>query len=114
MMTQSSATVQDGRAGPDAQSLVPPLEEGGSRTGSPSTWRTVYTIVERSGHKKIWLRIGLAFVNRDGSLNVKLDAVPVSGQLHIRESPPRDSRDSRDSMSELFSGEREASTSWRG
>ena len=43
-----------------------------------------YTIVER-GQKRFWLRIGVAFENRDGSYNVKLDAVPVNGQLQLRE-----------------------------
>ena len=52
-----------------------------------SDFKVVYAIVER-GPKKHWLRIGLAFVNRDGSLNVRLDAVPLSGQLHIRDQSP--------------------------
>ncbi len=52
------------------------------------TWKVVYAVVER-GPKKHWLRIGLAFVNRDGSLNVRLDAVPLTGQLHIREPSQR-------------------------
>jgi len=50
---------------------------------SPS-WKVVYAVIER-GPKKHWLRIGLAFVNRDGSINVRLDAVPLTGQLHIRD-----------------------------
>lgn len=50
----------------------------------PRIWRPVYTIVERTGRSH-WVRIGTAFVNRDQSLNVLLDAVPVNGQLHIRE-----------------------------
>lgn len=49
--------------------------------------KAVYTIVERGGDaKNLWLRIGIAFPNRDRSLNVLLDAVPVNGRLHIRES----------------------------
>ena len=52
----------------------------------PRGWKAVYTIVERQGsNKKYWVRIGSAFVNRDQSLNVKLDAVPVNGTIHIRE-----------------------------
>ena len=50
-------------------------------------FKIVYAIVER-GPKRYWLRIGMAFVNRDGSLNVKLDAVPLTGQLQIRDQPP--------------------------
>ena len=48
--------------------------------------KVVYTVVERTG-SKFWLRLGLAFVNRDGSLSVRLDALPVSGQLVIRDHP---------------------------
>ncbi len=47
-------------------------------------WKGVYTIVKRS-EKSIWIRIGTAFTNRDGSLNVKLDATPTNGELQIRE-----------------------------
>ena len=52
-------------------------------------WKAVYTIVERNGRKH-WLRIGIAFTNRDLSLNVRLDAMPVNGQLQIREPFPRE------------------------
>ena len=48
--------------------------------------KVAYTVVERTG-RKFWLRLGLAFVNRDGSLSVRLDALPVSGQLVIRDHP---------------------------
>jgi len=48
--------------------------------------KAVYTIVERPGvEKKFWVRIGSAFVNSDQSLNVKLDAMPVNGSIHIRD-----------------------------
>ncbi len=47
--------------------------------------KAVYTIVEREGAKSRWIRIGIAFTNRDGSLNLILDAVPVNGRLHVRE-----------------------------
>ncbi|GAB4216323.1 MAG: hypothetical protein OHK0013_42700 [Sandaracinaceae bacterium] len=46
----------------------------------------VYTIVERErDQKKLWVRIGSAFRNRDGSLNAMLDAMPTNGSIHIRE-----------------------------
>jgi hypothetical protein len=51
-------------------------------------YKIVYAIVEK-GARRHWLRIGLAFVNRDGSLNVRLDALPLSGQLQIRNDVPR-------------------------
>jgi hypothetical protein len=31
-----------------------------------------------------WVRVGVAFDNRDGSINVLLDAIPLSGRLQIR------------------------------
>lgn len=46
----------------------------------------IYTIVDREREgRKFWVRIGTAFRNQDGSLNARLDAVPVNGTLHIRE-----------------------------
>ena len=46
----------------------------------------VYTIIEREGlEKSQWVRVGVAFVNRDGSLNLRLDALPVNGLLHVRD-----------------------------
>ena len=54
-------------------------------------WKAVYTIVERPGaEKKYWVRIGSAFVNRDQSLNVRLDAMPVNGTIHIRDVDEED------------------------
>ena len=50
--------------------------------------KVVYAIIDRPPRKH-WLRIGLAFVNRDGSLNVRIDAVPLTGSLHIRDEPLR-------------------------
>ena len=38
--------------------------------------------------RKYWHRVGVAFLNRDGSLTVKLEALPVSGELHIRDYVP--------------------------
>lgn len=51
-------------------------------------YKIVFAVIER-GPKKHWLRIGMAFVNRDGSLNVKLDALPLNGQLQIRNETAR-------------------------
>ncbi len=45
----------------------------------------VYTIIEKEGFdKSFWIKVGACFTNRDGSLNVFLDALPVNGRLHIR------------------------------
>jgi hypothetical protein len=41
----------------------------------------------RSGRGgSFWVRAGSAFVNKDGSLNVFLDVLPIDGKLHVREA----------------------------
>ncbi len=58
---------------------------------SPSkNMKFVYTVVRRSNGKSYWVRIGVAFENRDGSWNVKLDATPTNGELQIRDRDQRD------------------------
>jgi hypothetical protein len=64
--------------------------------------KIVYTVATRTaqGHppngapivKKYWNRVGIAFVNADGSLSVKLEALPVSGELQIRDYVPDSSK----------------------
>lgn len=39
--------------------------------------------------KPLWTRIGVGFVNRDDSINLLLDLLPVSGRLQIRNAQPR-------------------------
>ncbi len=51
--------------------------------------KMAYVITERGG-KSYFNRVGIAFVNSDGSLNVKLEAIPVNGELHIRDYVPRE------------------------
>ena len=46
--------------------------------------KAVYNIV-KNGEYTNWNRVGVAFVNKDGSYNVVLDAVPIDGKLHIRD-----------------------------
>jgi hypothetical protein len=54
-----------------------------------SKMKIAYVITQR-GTQKYWTRVGVAFVNKDGSLNVKLEAVPVTGELHVRDYVPRE------------------------
>jgi hypothetical protein len=46
--------------------------------------KEVYTVV-KNGEKTLWVRIGIAFTNKDGSLNVLLNALPVNGEMNIRD-----------------------------
>lgn len=52
-------------------------------------YKEVYTILdpEKDGEKSRWIRIGVAFPNKDDSLNVILNCLPINGKLHIR--PPK-------------------------
>jgi hypothetical protein len=44
----------------------------------------VFSIRKNRGGS-IWVRAGSAFINRDGSLNLYLDVLPLDGTLHVRE-----------------------------
>jgi hypothetical protein len=45
--------------------------------------------ITRRHEKKYWTRIGVAFVNVDGSVNVKLESFPINGEFQIRDYVPR-------------------------
>ena len=47
--------------------------------------KDAFQISEGKDGKSHWTRIGMAFVNKDGSLNVYLDALPLDGKLQIRD-----------------------------
>lgn len=50
-----------------------------------------YAITQKNG-KSFWNRIGVAFHNQDGSINVKLELIPIGGpcDLQLRPYEPRD------------------------
>ena len=49
----------------------------------------VWSIIDNNNHTKpIWIRMGTAYVNKDSSLNVYLEAAPKSFKLHIRDLDP--------------------------
>ncbi len=59
--------------------------------------KMVWTVVERGTAnggpaKSYWTKVGVGFVNRDGSINLQLDAIPISGKLQVREWEPYDRR----------------------
>jgi hypothetical protein len=60
----------------------------------PRTNLKVYALTERD-QKTYWTRVGAAFKNRDESLTIVLEALPVSGRLQVRKDEPRERR-SRD------------------
>lgn len=54
-----------------------------------SKMKIVYVIASR-GDRRYWNRVGVAFVNSDGSINCKLDSLPVTGELQIRDYNPKE------------------------
>lgn len=54
--------------------------------------KDVFTITEygeANQSKKQFTKIGIGFVNRDGSINVILDALPTNGRIHLRDRKPK-------------------------
>ena len=50
--------------------------------------KDVYAIYDgknKGKERARWIRVGVAFPNRDGSPNVLLDAIPLSRRLQIRD-----------------------------
>lgn len=47
---------------------------------------TVFVTVTGRGGRTFWNKVGVAYVNRDDSLNVQLTSLPLDGRLHIREN----------------------------
>jgi hypothetical protein len=51
-----------------------------------------WNIIERKDSEKaLWSRVGTAFTNRDGSINVYLDSFPLGGKVQLR-----DDKDAKD------------------
>lgn len=46
------------------------------------------TVVRKEGEGH-WSEVGRAWTNQDASINIQLDAIPVSGKLQIRDPRPR-------------------------
>jgi len=46
--------------------------------------------IDRKNGQTYWMRIGTAFENVDGSINVYLDAYPITSKLQVRQSQEDD------------------------
>jgi hypothetical protein len=59
--------------------------------------KDVYTIMDAKAkegkEKSVWTKIGSAFDNKDGSLNIYLNALPLNGKLQIRERKEKEKED---------------------
>jgi hypothetical protein len=57
--------------------------------------QAVYAVVSRPEGRDLFLRVGNAFPNRDGSTTLLLDALPLGGKLHVRDYLPKDHHGAR-------------------
>jgi len=48
-----------------------------------------FQITEGKDGKSRWVKIGIAFVNKDNSINVLLDAFPRDGKIQLRAPKPK-------------------------
>ena len=82
--------LHDGSGALDLGGVVAAVGGISAATGSKRPL-AAFQIVERKGYDRpFWNRIGSAFVNRDGSINVFLDSVPLQGKIQLREDTPKD------------------------
>ena len=53
--------------------------------GNNTPTHQVFTIRDRGADKKAaWTQIGVGFTNRDGSINLLLNAFPLDGKIQVR------------------------------
>lgn len=57
-----------------------------------NTPKDVFNIIEIKEGQTKWIKIGQAFVNKDGSINALLDVYPRDGKLQIRERVKREAK----------------------
>jgi len=51
----------------------------------------VFVVIEQGANERpYWHRVGSAFVNRDKSIAITLNSLPMSGRLVLRPRVPRD------------------------
>jgi hypothetical protein len=110
--TSDDAKIPAASAGSVPASIPPSTPED---PGDSPRWLAVYVIVKHPGRPPYWLSVGKAFVNTDGSLNVRLDANPIDGKLHIRRPPLREPAGaaSQPATENSTDGATENATTWR-
>jgi hypothetical protein len=56
-----------------------------AESSAPKKPWIAYNVIDKPGlTNRIWMRVGMAWLNRDGSINVILDALPVGGRIQLR------------------------------
>ena len=65
----------------------------GNVSNNETKMKMLWMITER-GEKTFWTRIGVGFENRDGSVTLSFDAMPIGGsKIQLRDYQPRDAED---------------------
>ncbi len=73
-----------------------PGYERSERQNAPPT-HAIWHIRDREGKKAFWTEIGVGFTNRDGSITLKLNLVPLDGgMMQVRTIELREPREPRD------------------
>jgi hypothetical protein len=68
------------------QAGVAPLQPAThAESSAPKKPWIAYNVIDKPGlSNRIWMRVGMAWLNRDGSINVVLDALPLGGRIQLR------------------------------
>jgi hypothetical protein len=74
-----------GRASMENQAGAAPLQAAAQVESAPKKPWIAYNVIDKPGlTNRIWMRVGMAWLNRDGSINVVLDALPLGGRIQLR------------------------------
>ena len=77
-------------------SVVPMQPVGPAENGAWKKPWIAYNIIDKPGlRSRIWSRVGMAWLNRDGSINVVLDSLPLGGRIQLREDDRERRNESR-------------------
>ena len=60
------------------------MEATAQRTETTVPWDALALKEDPVTKKTFWTKVGRAFLNHDGSYNIFLDALPLSGKVQIR------------------------------
>ncbi|MCK9521831.1 MAG: hypothetical protein M0R76_02155 [Proteobacteria bacterium] len=65
------------------------MQREGAQDGKRRTYK-IYAIIEKPGEQKnVWLDVGFANLNRDGSITCRFDCFPMSGVAQLRIYEPK-------------------------
>ncbi|MCB9561183.1 MAG: hypothetical protein H6709_04750 [Kofleriaceae bacterium] len=70
----------------------------------PRMFKVLCPIEKKDGGGTFWMRIGTGFPNKDQSINLYLDALPINQKLQLREMDEEDLRRSEARRAERRSG----------